>query len=127
VGAAPEGAGGCRMMRFGRLAAAESHLVRLGWEKLQSRYLRSTSTAAGCLEIRRRVGGSPYTKADILMIKDVAGYLKVTVRTIYRLAGAEQMALLRSEGLSGSLRRSLICGAKRNPQSTGPAKQKRSD
>ena len=61
MGAAPEGAG-CRMMRFGRMAAAESHLVRLGWGKLQSRCLLSTSNAASCLEIRRRVGGNPYTQ-----------------------------------------------------------------
>lgn len=37
-------------------------------------------------------------KADILMIKDVAEYLKVTERTIYRLAAAKKIPAFKVGG-----------------------------
>ena len=37
-------------------------------------------------------------KTDLLMIKDVADYLKVTERTIYRLAGAKQIPAFKVGG-----------------------------
>jgi excisionase family DNA binding protein len=37
-------------------------------------------------------------EADILMIKDVAGYLKVTERTIYRLAAAKKIPAFKVGG-----------------------------
>ena len=37
-------------------------------------------------------------KADILMIKDVADYLKVTERTIYRLAAAKKIPAFKVGG-----------------------------
>ena len=49
------------------------------------RYSAFDSTApAGTMDIRP-------SRADILMIKDVAEYLKVTERTIYRLAAAKKI------------------------------------
>jgi len=38
------------------------------------------------------------TKTDILMIKDVAEYLKVTERTIYRLAAAKKIPAFKVGG-----------------------------
>lgn len=37
-------------------------------------------------------------KTDILIIKDVAGYLKVTERTIYRLAAAKKIPAFKVGG-----------------------------
>jgi excisionase family DNA binding protein len=55
-------------------------------------YLRSVSTVSlGAMTNR-------IFKADILMIKDVAEYLKVTERTIYRLAAAKKIPAFKVGG-----------------------------
>ena len=63
------------------------------------RYSAFDSTvSAGTMDIRP-------SKADILMIKDVAEYLKVTERTIYRLAAAKKIPAFK---VGGSWRFSLL-------------------
>jgi len=58
------------------------------WNALRFQY---STVAAGAMAIRA-------PKTDILMIKDVAEYLKVTERTIYRLAAAKKIPAFKVGG-----------------------------
>jgi len=57
----------------------------------------------------------PFSPADntIMTIGEVADYLKVTERTIYRLAGAKQIPALRWAGAGGFQRPILMLGSRR--------------
>ncbi|MHB2058574.1 helix-turn-helix transcriptional regulator [Pseudomonas monsensis] len=49
---------------------------------------------------------------EILTLEDVAAYLKVGKRTVYRLAAAKKIpAFLRSEGYGASRALTSICGS----------------
>jgi excisionase family DNA binding protein len=54
-------------------------------------------------------------KTDILMIKDVAEYLRVTARTIYRLAVAQKIQALKVGG-SWRLRRLMLMYGSKSSQ-----------